>query len=129
MKLPNLSRRKLFKLSGGGLLAGVVDGAPVKVPPMLAPLAPLESGGVGVTPEAMSEASRQAWRLMDAWRGMRAPNAPAYKVRHGATDLDPDIACLRSVSPCMKAFMQRERDLSIEEQMSFVAKFFGTDNY
>lgn len=124
MKLPDLSRRKLFKLSGGGLLAGMVGGSPAKVPPMLAPL----RGGTDA-PQPAGTAQREGWRLMDSWNRFKAPNASQYKTRSGSIDLDPDIACLRSVSPCMKAFMQRERDLSIDEQMDIVAKFFGADHY
>src|SRR3546814_10801432 len=79
---------------------------------MLAPL-----GGISdaCSPNVPSPAPNQAWRLMDSWQGMRAPNAHRYKT--GGSGLDPDLACLRSVSPCMKAFLPRERDLAIDGQM------------
>jgi len=128
MDIKDVTRRGLFKLSGGGVLAGLMGPAAIKnsATPLLKPL--LDAGvnlGAECAPSTAEAASYNAkWKLFNkakhrlTWENYRVGD------KHGSFR-DPDITALKSVSPAMKAWMQRERDLQANDWIGELRHKFG----
>ena len=102
MGLLAVNSRRAFLRLGGGLAALAGSAAGTSAGPKLLTPAWTRKEDLGADVPLPGNQSLSD-RLMERHR----QNRHFYKAPGG---LDPDIAALRSVSPCMKAWMQQRRD-------------------
>ena len=123
--MANLTRRGLLKFGGGAGAGGVLLSASKALG--LSKITPPASLGLGgmveqaerIMPSTAGPPTENMFhvllRQMEAGRGRR------YSIRQ-ERDIDPDIQCLKSVSPVMKRHMQFARNVQEEDLFEKVRK-------